>query len=1290
MNDIDLILSISEEEEEQEATGGVATGVAPVVTEATPETPSASPEDNSLPQVDTPPNTGSGTVVSNEGVSEADTEISSILGFSDPDPVELSENAQEALDYTLELGERGGIEDLEAAGYTEQEIAEVEAHIAGQQEKNEVIKEEPAFSQDAPTTDMYNGLKMGNPDDKAEGGTQTTAWGLYNHYKNHPDTEQDALGNYFFKGGTNRWRQLYPPSVDYIESAVDGISGALGGEVDEVNSGADLPAHVNLENTVTAGINNGGAALIELGATVGDLAVMGGQALTGKEATGLGLTEKVQDNVGTSSSGYSDMDALIMEGTAMALGFFGGSKTGKNVVDGVEYAVNGIKSTAGKFTSRSAKSVLDPVLEETATGVNTIAAKIPLLNKANWETLMRGIGGEIGAVSAMQSDTDTFLVGEDGLFGVEAGMMWGLKPDDPQALQVLNARLNLLADATAMVFGSEALIRGGMKAAGVVKNVTVNGIASRLLGGDDGANTRAVQAVLDELAVVVSSSTGKDLDAARQAIADALRQNKDVLLEGAEGQNSIIFDSLTAIEGGEFPPQVIAKLRAMKTGALSGSKPNLTAAVVAPSVQIQDEIARNVDTALTNGNTVENVADEVVKTQAARINASEELVSQLEADLLNSDTDAIRAILQGNRFGPEIQKIINANPSEVSQMSEEALKKLARGVVDEMHSLSATKNALFDEIPAGDPFDYRGFGVALGDAVKDSNSFDGSGSQFLQLRLANVLKEGIERASGVELAQLRQYSDESVVVFSDVMEKEGIDFKTLYSDIRPEIAALRDEAMANGNNKVADRLNKLISHIDKDQIAWLETNNLPKSAEAATRAMDYYKNIYTPLARDGDGANIERVIKDNSHTDRNSNELVVDRPINLYDGAEEQVKQTLTQGTARNVQQLADILLRNGSEVDQSHIEEYLVADFFENLYINIRSNGGVGELDEASIAKLVQDMGTQIRALGEGSVLATELDNFSNKILSAKGNKEQILGALNDAMKKADEVRSDSFANMVAPFIDKAAREGDDLVATGNPEAALRSFITGKNGVDNVRRIMQEAEGNEVIREGLEQAYFRELKGAMLGAAENMGGDGRVFKPGAVKALLYGESSISAVGKEIFKDNPKKLKLINAIFNIADRQVGGVGSRAVQGASGTAELQAYQSTINNLIYATVGPLNKMGTKIRAVGNVLANYADITKSFDRAMDLVLADSNLFSEVADRIVSKQGTVGVGKMRIDKESADAMFTLAVRAGLYSESDEQRQEYEGLLGAVFNVEKTINNGLGSVASTVTNILD
>ena len=1176
-------------------------------------------------------------------------------------------------------------DDLEAAGYTPQEIDKVDAIAEDARAANELGPETDPdkLSLGAPSTDMYNGLKMGNPEDAPEKGTQTTAWGLYNFYINQEGTEQDSLGNYYYKGNNDTWYQIYPPEDDHLE--------AITGEGDATN-GEDYPAGVGLESVITAGINNAGTDLLEFGSMIADTAVMAGQKITGNEATGLGATEWVGENLGRTSSGSSDLDQLIMDGTAFGLGFLGGNAGGKVVVNGVEYTVKGLATKAGKFKALSPKTALEPVLEETVEGVNTIAAKIPFMNKKNWETLMGAVGGEVGMVSTTSSDTPTFLMGEDGLFGVDAGMLWGLDPEDPKAMQVLNARLNILADAAIMVFGTETLIRGGMKATGAVKNVMVNGITNRILGGEKSAQTRAVQSVLDELAEVVATSTGKDLDAARSALADAIRENRELILEGAEadGAGTLVFDTLTAMEGGEFPPEVIARIRGMQKGALGSGKERLIAAVDTPTAQIQKEINYQHSNSLSEGNSLQNVADEVVNTQNSRLGAADAEVAELEAALENADVNAIREILKSERFEPHIQNITNADPSEVGRMSDDALQKLARGVREEVSSLLAHKNELFDAIPEGDPFDYRGFGVALGEATKNSNAFDGSGSEFIKLRLLNVLKEGIENASGVQLSQLKGYSGESVAELSDIMQNQGIDFKTLFTKIRPEIAALREEAAKQGKAGVADRLSGLLKHIDENQIDWLETKKYSKSAEAATRAMDNYQYNYAPLAKDGNVEKVEASLKNNSYVDRNTGERVINRPVSLSSDTKDIVEKTVHTGRQEEINQLSNLLRGKGSDVDSTAIEEYMIADFFNKLYINVRSNSGVGKLDEATVAKLVQDMGTQIRALGTDSVLGAELDAFSNKILAAKGDRETIISALNSAQKRADAVRQDAFSVIIEPFINKAAKEGDNLIATGNPDAALKSFITGDNGVDNVRRLMEETEGNEIIREGLEQAYFKELQSAMMGTTQTMGGEGYVFKPGAVKALLHGDSAISAVGLEIFKDNPKKLKLIKSIISLAEKQTGSVGTRAVKGASGTAELQAYQSTVNNLIYATVGPLNKLGTKIRAVSNVLANYADITKAFDRAMDMVLADSALFSEIADGIVSRQGTVGVGKMRIDKGSADAMFSLAVRAGLYSESDEQREQYDGLLGQVFELEKTIGSAASSVGRAVGSVTE
>ena len=121
------------------------------------------------------------------------------------------------------------------------------------------------------------------------------------------------------------------------------------------------------------------------------------------------------------------------------------------------------------------------------------------------------------------------------------------------------------------------------------------------------------------------------------------------------------------------------------------------------------------------------------------------------------------------------------------------------------------------------------------------------------------------------------------------------------------------------------------------------------------------------------------------------------------------------------------------------------------------------------------------------------------------------------------------------------------------------------------------------------------------------------------------------------------------------------------------------------MVDATVGPLNRTGTQLRAVANLAADKADITGVFDQAMSLVTADAKEFARIAEQLLLKERTVGLAGIRVDREAADAMFRLAVRAGLYTQADSDREEFYTNWEKAMEGEKIARDALEGTRDTL-----
>lgn len=1135
-------------------------------------------------------------------------------------------------------------EDFLAAGFTESQVNAFNEKIATEQGR--VSPAVIAASSDeslypmAPSADMYDGYRMGRPSDTVDDEGEITAYALYNSFKDSPYTEQNAIGEYIYNDpATGKRRRLLPPEERRLKAATEGTFLSI----------EDMPAGTSLETLAREGLRDSFTEVAELGAAIGDITV---EKVFDVDP---GLTEWVQENTATTSTGMSETDAFLKEGLALTVGFFGGGALAKGVT----------KIGGRAITSLADKTALRPALEASSKLSNKIIQFDP-------QKLAFEIGGAAGTAAVLDSETETLLFGENGLLGTDALEILGVKVTDDAAQQVLAARTNLLADALIGAGIVEGGLRTGGKLLKFMNDVSLSQIITRVSGGMDGAKQRAVKNVLDELSSIEASSTGEDFLVARERLVKLIQENSEIILKDdtSSVNSEVILDVFSSLEAeGAVTPRTLTKLRGMRTGAATaGGGDALVDAMDRPARAVEDVLTTKADESFSAGNNPERVADTVVAQQAVREQNALNQVVTLEAAIRDNDVQAIRNVLGNERFGPIVERVMNTSPSQITAMADDVLVRLAQGAVDEVTALNATKNGLFEAIPSGVEFDYAGFADAVASATRDANAFDDTGRSLLSTRLISTIKQGFEEAGGIDIKDLDSLSVDDLADLSGMMQAAGVDLKVLYNSIRPRVSDLAEEAFTKGHGEVGRKLASIRSAID-EQVEWVAENADPEAAQAAQAAMDFYKTDFAPLVRQGKNKELDQSMQRNRLD-----------PLDLQDETKATVQSTLTEGTRNNVNQLLDLLGGDASAVSNVDVEEYITANIFEKLYQTVRQ-GGLEGLDDAQVSSLIQQYGTQLRALGDDSMLASQLDDFTQRILAARGSKGQLEAALEEAQTTLDGIKDDAFARLIQPFLNK---NSDDLMATANPEAQLLAFVRGTNGPDQVRTLLAETGDNPIIREGLQNAYFKELRNSLMGATETVSG-ARVFKPTEVRRLLQDEGKLTAVGQELFKGDESTARLVDSVIQLADRGAAGRGARIIPGMSGTAEVQAYQGAVNRLIYATVGPLNRTGTQLRAIANLAADKADITGVFDQAMSLVTADATEFARIAEQVLRKERTVGLAGIRVDREVADDMFRLAVRAGLYTQADEDRDEFYTNWEKAMEGEKFARDALESTRNTM-----
>lgn len=1167
--------------------------------------------------------------------------------FMVPVEPEISEERRKDYERMFSSGRIVEEEDLLAAGFTPLEIAAFEGELGftGKPEGDG-----STMGPSAPYTDMYTGYLVGNSSDTVEStpdGQDYSAWAIYNSYAENENTREGLYGLVYDDPISGNTVKLHKPTV--AGNPLPFSSGIVSDAAEAIDPDliADMPAGTSRGDLLVDGVLDSATNAVETAAAITDF----GANLVGLDTS---LTEYTK-SIPRSSSGTSTVDALVGETAGLISSFF----SGKLLVDGTETAVKAfMKPVSGSSTWQK---LGQPVVDAVASRLSKVITTDGFVNPA---TIRSTIGGESGIVAGTDSNTPSMT----GLFGVD--------PEDPAYAQVVAAKLNILVDSTlvAGIFGTGA--RAAANISSFVGEVGIGGTLGKLVETPQNLQLRAMDTIMTELSKVEASATRSTLEEARSRIIAILNENQTIILDDAT--NPIKLDFFSALEAGEgLSPGTVATARKLSAGIRAGKgleNNSLTAATGRVPREVDTFMAGRQDAALPTDATIDDVADEIIRTNTARIDAQAEMIADTQRAIAAGDEGAVQRVLADTQYGTLISDIAKVSPSEVSDFPAQRRAEIAQTVMAKVESMTATKNDLYNAIPEGAEFDIIGFGEAVAAATKDSNGFSTEGMDVLNRRLIATIRSAYkterteETVDALGAVSVRTF-DLTPEELAEELLDGGVDFKVLYADVRPKLSQMAEDAFSKGEGGVGIRIRAIIKNID-GQVDYVAENGSPEAAAAARDALEYYTETFAPLLRDGPGANSSAIFKDTRN-----------EAIERGNQSEAQVEAVLNRGTRRDVAQLKSLLDIDDEVGDATSeaMEEYIVSKILQDTYEKIQLDG-LQNIDVSVISQNVRSYSDRLR--GNMPILAAELDGFVAKLRDAQNNSASNDVFMAELLEQQTAMRNDAFTRIVGRFTNSA---GD--AATVNPEGSLRGLINSPSGADDITTLLEQSDNNPIIVGGLKKQYLEELRQLMFTAQETTTGD-RMFNPSRIRKVLENNPNIAASGRAILKNDPDLELVLNRILNLGGDQGAALNSKTMQGGSGTPELQAYQGAVNRLIFMTVGPLNKTGTKIRALSNLAADKMDITNSYANAMDMIVADAPLALEALRRLEPRRGTTGMGDIRFRTETVRMVVDLMIKAGILSQEDVENGEIYTLMEGAVDSAAFAEATYGKVVDSVTTL--
>ena len=859
------------------------------------------------------------------------------------------------------------------------------------------------------------------------------------------------------------------------------------------------------------------------------------------------------------------------------------------------------------------------------------AAKVNALLQGS-TLLIRGLAtaltAEIGATATMNVEDGTAFIGENAsVLPIAAGIKLG-GSDQSEADKILSHRLNTLAEGLAIAGIFQPV---GMAVEGTVSLVTkfaLIPIANGMMGRKKSIERRVYAELMQSIAQLDGNLglTPAQEAQARQGFLQILRDNKDIFIAGLNTINDkeeIVLDTVSAILRGLDPENeehipTIAVLTGLRQQHLTNRQGSgqTVAALEGPQRALHGELSGTAEqvggvTPKAQTATIKGAAEEFADDGRRVIGDAADSVVQAQTaydDAVNQLTVDIGTNLD---FAGDVSRVANAVGTDIDAPKTGMRAEIEAFLKNSYENMSKKKNDRYAAISGGgiNPQTIRDiFSEVTSESITAASDAVNASKPLRKLMGIVKPKEIVEEVDGNQVSRI-ETDDETLARIQQTLADEGIDFGFFYREIRPELAQAASDLYLT-NPRATRMLRDVIKGIDGVMVDDVSTTS-PALADAAKEAKRYYKEDYAPIWRSkgklqeyadihdttlGQGGNYKQGFAEKSEAFAND---------------------ILTGYNASSVDGLSRAIQAGGDDESASAIADYVLLDIFTNLARDV-ADGGVESINLGQVSELVAQYAAVLNKTFPEK--AKQVNDFLELIQSSSKDKDamaRVLAANADNVAKAKQAVSESelskFLSSVNP---------DDLNTTASPYAVFNSiFQDNIEGLATTQALVARMDNMEPLRkkivmDGMVVAYMRFLNKRIFSVSQESGGTPALRKAD-VRATEDEVNSYLDMGKVIFKDTPEWMEGFTKLLSVAGQIAKQKQSTPVAGLSPTAFLQEAKTASGRVINMTLGPLNSMGTKMRAIFGGLFEYGGSPAIAQRIIDRIYADPNYILSLAAR-------------------------------------------------------------------------
>ena len=452
--------------------------------------------------------------------------------------------------------------------------------------------------------------------------------------------------------------------------------------------------------------------------------------------------------------------------------------------------------------------------------------------------------------------------------------------------------------------------------------------------------------------------------------------------------------------------------------------------------------------------------------------------------------------------------------------------------------------------------------------------------------------------------------------------EQSLDFKTLYTKIRPALSDQISALMQAGDQasiQAAGKLRALRKHIEEDQVKFVERTGGSDATQAAKGLIDYYKGEFAPLFRDQDVLQNFADLADQTVRRGVSQSGFDARAFDLIRGALDST------GPARREQlQTALNQLKNiDPNAIPTELSQYYVGGMLSQLDTMLM--GGAKGVEPTAIYSTLSRFADTLKTTNPE--LVASMNSLVTRLQAAKNDTIQLKSIAADAQKLANQAKNDATTSAFGAFL---RQSGDTITGVRLPadvNMAFKDLFNNKNIAEHIPKLFEAARssGNPLVEEGIYSAYLQwansSIKTTRTVGADSAGETARELSQMVPVKNLEAFANQDAVVRQALRESGPRGNVIadfmEEIYRQTDMVVGTAGKRSQVRGSTTDYDMALKQSIGRVVTFTLGVLNPLATKARNLGGALASKLGGEEKFRAALDALSADPDLFVKTATR-------------------------------------------------------------------------